>query len=172
MSWTHICGVDCRVERAAWPVEVALVPLLHRYGSGAGRSAITRVSQVCDTRLITQWKPPLLGVCKSLGMKADKVISLSRMVKVGEYKTSKLLRHSEKFIASMGFELVVTYSDSSLGHTGNVYKLAGYVRDGERTSKVYEDCLGRRTSPSKNGRKDTEAVMVGERVLTRWVKRL
>lgn len=105
-----------------------------------------------------------------MGYKFTEVVALSRMVKVGEFKTNKLLRMAFPVMKSHGYLAVVTYSDSSLGHTGNVYKLSGFTKGPDTQSPIYVDANGNRTSPSKNGKKDHSAIFAGHRTLTRWTK--
>lgn len=171
-KFLHTCGADCRNVRPAKAYEKALIPKLHRYRSGAGRGAITLVAEVCDTQLITQWKLPLPNVCKAMGFTNDEVIALSRMVKVGGYKTSKLLRLLLPHMKQLGYKAVVTYSDDSLGHTGNVYKLSGFKQTEQRRSPYYVDSAGARTSISVNGKKNPGAFFAGWRTLTRWERLL
>ena len=166
----HHCGADCRAVRFAWQYEVNMVRELHRYGSDAGRAAVSLVCEVCDTKLVTQWKPPLPSVCVAMGYGVRDVVSLSRMVKVGDYRTSKLLRMAYPNMRARGYKAIVTYSDSSLGHSGNVYRLSGFTPQAVLESPFYVDENGNRTSPAKCGRKDPEAVFAGVRQLTRWVK--
>jgi hypothetical protein len=168
----HQCTRDCRRVRPAWESERVQVAKLHRYGSDAGRGAVTLASEDCNTRLITQWKPPTYGVCRAMKLGPKEVVALSRMVKIGDSKTSKLLRLCYPVMASKGYLVIVSYSDSSMGHTGNVYKLSGFIRDSEEISCYYVNDTGMRVSPYVMGERNQSAQLAGERVLTRWIKRL
>lgn len=101
------------------------------------------------------WQPPPFG-CASSVLPHGGVLSLSRMVAVP--RGQRRLRHISNPLRMQMREIdrgrwpgLVTFSDSSLGHTGHVYKCSGWTATKiSRTPNFESD--GVRTSTYQNGK--------------------
>lgn len=83
-------------------------------------------------------------------------LQLSRLVVVPEAPknaASFLLRHSMAMIDRSVWPVLLTYADSGQGHTGAIYRAAGWQQDGEGGGLIYlEPGTGRQLSSLSNGR--------------------
>lgn len=152
------------LARADWIVDtcsldqaVTLVKRLH-YAAGAGNTATFRhgLYRREDWPLVVMgaaiWIPPTKGAAiTTFDGDWRRVLSLSRLVLAPEVPTngaSFLLARSTKRIAASGaWDCLVTYADEWQGHTGAIYRAAGweyvgrtkpqriYVRDGVMISR-------------------------------------
>lgn len=121
--------------------------------------------------LLFNLPPP--GVSKRYG---KKTLCFTRMCAVNSDQRSFRLRNVIKKvlkskIEKSRFDTVVTYADTSLGHTGYIYKISGFQFDGEVLAKKLE-IDGIRVSRYNNGKsvyKDVEKTTIK---LLRFVKRL
>ena len=105
------------------------------------------------------------------------VLSLTRMVAVPreqrrmQHISKALYRQTSRLIDRGRWPVLVTYSDASLGHTGHVYKCAGWQPDGARRA-LHRTVNGTRMSRYSNGRMlDVCAGDLVQTVITRWVLR-
>ena len=152
----------------------------HGYGS-SGKVAVYAFGVFEGERLVAAyaWQPPAPGAAKSVSPNAPHtVLALSRMVAVP--KAARLLKHvskplrvqTKRLIDRTRWPVLVTYSDSSLGHTGYVYQCAGWQRDGVTTTKIYENAQGERTSRYSAGKTSVRGLTsVGTAEIQRWTKR-
>lgn len=123
------------------------------------------------------WQPPAPGAALSVcnNMPAG-VLSLSRMVAVP--KTERVLKHvskplkhqMHKLIDRTRWPVLVTYSDSSLGHNGYVYECSGWEKTTTSVVPYYVDSEGSRVSIYSNGKRNkrTDIVLGGYATLQRW----
>lgn len=132
---------DDRLRKNEW--EVRPVPLKdaqemvreHHYARGGSNTAVYThgLYRKSDNKLcgVVWWLPPTRVACESVNREQwTRVLSLTRMVLVpGVPKNacSFLLARSVASIKRDGrFVTLVTYADESQGHTGGVYKAAGW----------------------------------------------
>lgn len=125
------------------------------------------------------WQPPPPGCAKSVCPEAPEgVLSLSRMVAVP--KTERNLKHvskplmeqMKKLIDRTRYPVLVTFSDSSLNHTGYVYQCSGWTKTRTSHNAYYENPKGERTSIYSNGGKMVNVSKKGVTVLQRWEHRI
>ena len=122
------------------------------------------------------WQPPPPGAAKSVCPEATAgVLALSRMVAVPH--AERELRHISKplrvqmrrEIDRERWPVLVTYSDSSLGHTGHVYKCSGWEKTIASPAQIFEDAEGRRASPYSAGKMNGRGLRrVGTSTIQRW----
>lgn len=103
------------------------------------------------------------------------VLALTRMAAVPRSErrlnhVSKPLRRQMRVLIDRGrWPVLVTYSDSWLGHKGHVYKCSGWERTAENTSYVYVGEDGERKSSYRCGATNTEGLtLAGTSTITRW----
>lgn len=130
-----------RLRKADWYVGDAdlkaaqkMVAEHHYAGGGSNtRVYVHGLYRRSDDRLcgVAWWLPPTRVACESVNKEHwQKVLSLTRMVMlpdVPKNAASFLLARSVKLIKSDArFVSLVTYADESAGHTGGVYRAAGW----------------------------------------------
>jgi hypothetical protein len=107
----------------------------HHYARGGSNTAVYvhGLYKVGDERLygVAWWLPPTRVACESVDREQwKKVLSLTRMVilpNVPKNACSFLLSRSVDLIRKdKRFVALVTYADESQGHTGGVYRAAGW----------------------------------------------
>ena len=124
------------------------------------------------------WLPPPPGAAMALSAAPGGagVLALSRMVAVPrnerrmQHISKALYRQASRMIDRGRWPVLVTWSDASLGHTGHVYKCAGWQEDEKRKAVFFEDEHGHRASRYSNG-KIVRAGKGASTVLTRWIDR-
>jgi hypothetical protein len=160
-----------------------LVERFHGYGA-CGNTATYCIGAVRDSgEVIAAWiwfpPPPGAALAVSPGDRRG-ALGLSRMVAIPREqrpdlpKLSKALRAiARDHIDRDRWPILVTYSDASQGHTGHVYKCAGWQPEGERRAPFLEDANGRRVSTyaGRGRRRSPEGMKRGTTTLTRWVHR-
>jgi len=104
------------------------------------------------------WSPPAPGAAKSVCPECPQgVLALSRMVAVPKdlrelNHVSKPLRKQMRTEIDRGrWPVLITYSDSSLGHSGHVYKCSGWSKTSSARRAIYLTQSGSRKSPYRNG---------------------
>lgn len=122
------------------------------------------------------WQPPPPGAAKSVCPEAPSgVLALSRMVAVP--KKERELRHISKPLRAQmrraidrgRWPVLVTYSDSSLGHTGHVYMCSGWTKTTASVARMFEDADGRRSSPYSAGKMNgRDLLYAGKSTIQRW----
>jgi hypothetical protein len=126
------------------------------------------------------WNPPAPGAALSIEPKCPAgVLSLSRMVAVPSKERqfkhiSKPLKFQMKhLIDRTRWPVLVTYSDSSLGHNGYVYQCSGWQKEDTNIVSAYVDENGRRISKYCGGsmRSDKTDLKSVSGKITRWVHR-
>jgi hypothetical protein len=135
-----------------------LVERFHGYGKMGTATLCFRVVEKGETVAAFSWLPPPPGAAKSVCPEFPAaVLSLSRMVAVP--KSQRQLKHISKplkfqmkhMIDRTRWPVLLTWSDTTLGHDGYVYKCSGWKKT-KRSEKVeLLDELGRRTSGYSNG---------------------
>lgn len=166
---------SCRVDEVAH-----LFLEFHGYKS-VGQTATYCFGVFEDGRPVAAfiWNPPPPGPAKSLSsaIGGAGVLALSRMVAVPQDQRrlrhiSKPLRRQMAYRIDRGrWPVLVTYSDSSLGHTGHVYRCSGWQEDGQRSRPICTTDDGQRKSIYASGKRSS-AVITGTATLTRWVHRV
>lgn len=154
---------------------IELCEKYHGYGS-AGNSNTYAFGVYEGKRLVVaySWQPPPPGSALSVCPIAPyAVLALSRMVAVP--REERLLRHISKplryqmkrLIDRTRYPVLITYSDRGQGHTGHVYKCAGW----EKTIKSevpYYISNNKRVSIYNNGSKNNGAILAGYTIIDRW----
>ena len=131
----------------------------HGYG-GAGKVFAFTFGVVEEGRVVAAygWSPPPPGAAKSVCPESPGgVLALSRMVACP--KEERRLRHistplrkqMRQSIDRSRWPVLLTYSDESLGHTGHVYKCAGWEKTRRVKTRAYVE-NGVRVSPYRNGK--------------------
>lgn len=161
----------------------ALVENFHGYSACSNTATYVHGAVRPSGELIAVWiwlpPPPGAALAVSPGDRRG-ALALSRMVAIPRAerpdlpKLSKALRLiARDHIDRDRWPVLVTYSDASQGHTGHVYKCAGWQVDGTRKAPFFEDASGRRVSTYVSGRhRSSEGMTRGVALLTRWVKRV
>lgn len=149
----------------------------HGY-KGAGNAAVYAFGVYEGETVVAAycWQPPPPGAAKSVCPEAPQgVLALSRMVAVPREErllnhVSRPLRHQMKHLIDRGrWPVLVTYSDSSLGHTGHVYKCSGWQPTKRAKRAIYKDFSGKRTSSYSNGKHNRVGLTAeGYAWLQRW----
>lgn len=154
-----------------------LFETFHAYGS-LGNTATYCFAVIEDGSPVAAftWQPPAPGSARSVfPVVPQGVLALSRMVAVP--REQRRLRHISKplrrqmrmMIDRTRWPALVTYSDASMGHTGHVYKCAGWQKAHESTQPIYEDSEGRRVSEYCAGSKrKVGKTLTGHKTITRW----
>lgn len=155
----------------------ALCAQYHAY-AGAGSAATYAFGVYEDGRLVAaySWQPPPPGAAKAVCPEAPQgVLALSRMVAVP--REERLLRHvSTPLRRQMRQEIdrgrwpvLLTYSDEGAGHTGHVYKCAGWQKGPRTRRPVFEDAAGVRRSTYRAGRHSRDGLCrAGYTYIQRW----
>lgn len=156
-------GYEGRLRKVAWEVRPALLAEAqamvreHHYARGGSNTAVYAhgLYRKADGVLcgVAWWLPPTRVACESVDREHWKqVLSLTRMVLlpgVPKNACSFLLARSVALIrADKRFVALVTYADESQGHTGGVYRAAGWVYVG-RTGPYprWLDAAGKQVAP-------------------------
>lgn len=150
----------------------------HGYGSDGGAACMNFALMENGMAVaVFQFKPPPPGAAKKFGGSAPwGVLALSRMAAVPRdertcKKLSKVLRRFETLIDRGRWPVLLTYSDASQGHTGHVYRCAGWEPQSPVPARYYE-VDGVRVSSYSGGRTRVPAgAIAGATVLTPWVAR-
>lgn len=151
----HFNKAEWRVRPASLRDAQSLVRE-HHYSRGGSNTAVYvhglyRVDgdELCG---VAWWLPPTRVACESVNKgQWKRVLSLTRLVVVpGVPKNacSFLLAHSVRMIRSDGrFVSLVTYADESQGHTGAIYRAAGWQYVGRTgPSQRWVNASGRQVS--------------------------
>ncbi len=156
---------------------IPLIEQFHPYGS-AGKLCVYAFAVFERGRPVAGylWQPPAPGAATSVCIEAPQgVLALSRMVAAPRDErelnhVSKPLRRQMRALIDRGrWPALVTYSDETLGHTGHVYKCAGWERCERRPFVFYEDGHGRRVSAYSAGRmRDVSGMRSGSGFIQRW----
>ena len=166
------------------PVHISVVAdLVARYHgyAGSGKVATYCFGVFEDERVVAafSWNPCAPAAAKALSAAPGGagVLALTRMVAVPreqrrmQHISKALYRQTSRLIDRGRWPVLVTYSDASLGHTGHVYKCAGWQPDGARCA-VHRMVGGTRMSRYSNGRMvDARAAELVRTTITRWVLR-
>lgn len=158
-----------------WQV-AELCEKFHPYGS-SGKLSVYAFGVFEGGRIVAGylWMPPPIGSARSVCPEAPfGVLALSRMVAVPRHEralnhVSKPLRAQMKSeIDRTRWPVLVTYSDSTKGHTGHVYKCSGWEKTTKRQTKFYE-VNGVRVSSYVSGKnRDTTGMDVVKGEIQRW----
>ena len=131
----------------------------HPYASAGGRATYAFgvfENDICVASFA--WQPPPFGAAKSVCPEfPNGVLALSRMVAVP--RSERALKHiskplmvqMKKLIDRTRWPVLITYSDSSVGHTGYVYQCSGWEKTLSRSTNVFVDSTGARVSSYQNG---------------------
>lgn len=160
----------------------ALVERFHGYGACGNTATYVHGAVRPSGEVIAAWvwlpPPPGAALAVSPGDRRG-ALGLSRMVAVPRDerpdlpKLSRALREiAARHIDRDRWPVLVTYSDASQGHTGHVYKCAGWQPEGARRAPFFEDAQGRRVSTYVDGKhRSAEGMTRGWAMLTRWTRR-
>ena len=169
-----------RVERVYYSdgTEDRMYAKHHPYKTGPGRGAIHYRAYEGDRVIaVFSFKPPAYGAAVKVSPNdPHSVVSLSRMCAVP--KEDRETKHISKIMRKLWallpekYRIVVTYSDSSCGHTGYVYQCSGFTKEEVIFSKFYVDCVGDRVSCNTSGKRNPNAIYGGTCLLTRWTLRV
>lgn len=170
------------IRRPGLPEVLPLIKRCHGYGNlGDVAESVFAVYERESPIAVYVWNPPAPGAAKAVCPEAPYgVLALTRMVAVPKRERERELPHISKplrfimrWLLDRGrWPVLVTYSDSSLGHDGNVYKCSGWQKDGSRIANVYENAAGERRSTFRAGRTNRDGLIYkGTTTLTRWVHR-
>lgn len=159
----------------------ALCEKFHGYGTAGGASVYCfGVHEKGALVAAYSWQPPPPGAARAVCPEAPQgVLALSRMVAVpsGERAlnhVSKPLRHQMRHLIDRGrWPVLITYSDEGQGHTGHVYKCAGWEKTSKTSRPFYLNSDGRRASSYSNGRHGGRGLLRGgNTTIQRWEHRV
>lgn len=149
----------------------------HGYGS-AGGAAVYAFGVFEDTNLVAAyaWQPPPPGAARAVCQEAPQgVLALSRMVAVPtkerrlNHVSKPLRRQMRKLIDRTRWPVLVTFSDEGQGHTGHVYKCAGWEKTTKAARPFFVNEDGKRASSYSNGRHADRALTRGGiTTMQRW----
>lgn len=117
----------------------------HHYARGASNTAVfthglMRVAEIGKPEIygVAWWLPPTKGAAMTVNLDHWRdVLALSRLAcspEAPKNSESFLLAHSVRMIRSVGrWKSLVTYADESQGHTGTIYRAAGWTYIGTTT---------------------------------------
>ncbi len=159
-----------------WQVR-KLCEVYHGYKS-TGNVAVYSFGVFEDDKIVAGflWQPPAPGAAKSVSKHEPAIVlALSRMVAIPKVERklnhiSKPLRRQMKVLIDRErWPILITYSDSSLGHTGHVYKCSGWQKTRKSYNTIYEDNEGNRRSKYNAGEtSDLFLNKVGVAEIQRW----
>ena len=113
---------------------------------------------------VALWIPPTRTAAATLTQNWQGVLSLSRLVvdpMIGTNGASFLLGRSMRLIDRERWPVLVTYADTSHGHTGAIYKATNWTSLGEvPAGDTWEDERGRQCGRKRGGRTFTAGEMV------------
>lgn len=149
----------------------------HGYGS-AGGASVYAFGVFEDGVLVAaySWQPPPPGAARDVCPEAPQgVLALSRMVAVPREErklnhVSKPLRRQMKvLIDRTRWPVLLTYSDEGQGHTGHVYKCAGWKPTSTAKRPFFLNEDGKRASSYSNGKTGGRALTRGgDTTIQRW----
>lgn len=143
------------LDRHAWRVRpVSLdcaraMVVAHHYGKGGSNTAVATFGVMpADTifeadAVAVAWFLPPTKICGASVWPDDPqaVVALSRLVATPaapKNTASFLLRHAVRLLDRERWPIVVTFADEWQGHTGGIYRAAGWIECGvTRPAKVY-----------------------------------
>lgn len=138
----------------------------HHYAGGGSNTAVAMhgLYRTADESLhgVTWWLPPVNVSPKTWPTKGE-VLSLSRMVILPETPKNAatfLLARSSKRIG-LEWQCLVTYADTWRGHTGLIYKAAGWEELGMTKPEAVYTIDGRMVSKKIGPRTRSHAEMIG-----------
>lgn len=124
------------------------------------------------------FNPPIIGAAKNICPEAPHgVLALARMVAVpksdrAEQNIADVLRYiCGTLIDRTRWPVLVSYADTGAGHSGAVYRYAGWQMTREAAAEVCEDERGARRSKYTNGKRSKHAV-TGTTTLRRFEHRI
>jgi hypothetical protein len=152
---------DCDIDRARRMV------VLHHYACGTSNTGVSThgLYRVSDDRLsgISWWLPPILESAKSVWPEdPHAVLSLSRLViapGVPKNAAVFLLARSVRLLGSR-WRCLVTYADTWKGHTGEIYRIAGWEDLGLTKPEPVYTIDGRSVSRKAGPKTRTHAEML------------
>ena len=174
----HYWVRDCTLAEAQ-----GLVKAHHYSGGGSNTRTYSHGLYERNTgRLVgvAWWIPPTRSAAEAWAKRRWKgVLALSRLVIVPGVPTnacSFLLSKSVRLIDRQRWHTLVTYADEWRGHTGRIYKAAGWVYSGrtqpEATFTINGRMVARKAGPHTRTRQemtDLGAVLVGYFSKSRWL---
>lgn len=116
--------------------EVIAFLVEHHYAKGCSKASLYRhglyradtAPLLGDLMGVAAWLPPLPGVAETVGEKG-KVLVLSRLCvhpDVPKNGASFFLAASMRMIDRQRWPTLLTYADTSMGHTGSIYKATNW----------------------------------------------
>jgi len=181
-AWAGVVGVSVRIERVALSDARALVERFHGYGACGNTGTYVHGAVRHGGGVIAAWiwLPPAPGAARAVSPGDHRgALALSRMVAIPREerpdlpKLSKALRAiAAHHIDRARWPVLVTYSDASQGHSGHVYRCAGWQPEGTRRAPFFVDADGRRVGTYVDGRhRSADGMVRGWAMLTRWTRR-
>lgn len=161
---------DWIVAGVAQDIAYALVADYH-YAKGASNTATylhglypARWHWYSECVGVAWWIPPTMHAARAWAPdNPGGVLCLSRLVILPETPAnacSFLLSHSARMIDRTRWPTLVTYADSWRGHTGAIYRAAGWDYCGETAAEPGYTINGRMTARKAGGRTRTHAEML------------
>lgn len=149
----------------------------HGYGTAGGASVLC-FGVFEEERLVAaySWQPPPPGAARAVCPEAPQgVLALSRMVAVPReerklnHVSKPLRRQMHTLIDRTRWPVLLTYSDEGQGHTGHVYKCAGWAATSKTKRPFYLNEVGKRASSYSNGKHGTRLLTKGgDTTIQRW----
>ena len=135
-----LCKSEWIVEVCKLEIAQAMVRKYHYAGRGSNTRVYTFGLRPYESWLdneivaVSWWLPPTKTAGASVWPDDPQaVLALSRLVATPDAPTNScsfLLRHSMRQIDRQRWPVLVTYADEWQGHTGAIYKAAGWIADG------------------------------------------
>lgn len=167
-----------------WPVridEARRIIEKYHYAHGASNTAVAihglyRVGEILAPKCygVTWWIPPTRVAAASCWHDPEEVLSLSRMVILPEAPKNAatfLLMRSVKMLEPR-WKCLVTYADTWQGHTGHIYRAAGWEYMGMTKPKAVFIFNGRMvaTKAGPKTRRHSEMLAMGAELVGRYPK--
>jgi len=139
---THKCITSNLQIRAITEEEARIFYSIFHYSSTVRSGAIT-FGAFYNSRLIAaiSYTYPLRTQSASrLGLKLSEIMEISRLARQTNIECKNLASYliaKTKRLLPKGIRKIISFSDSTYGHTGGVYKASGFINDGEIESDYF-----------------------------------
>lgn len=143
----------------------ALIARYHYAGGAANTATACHGLVNRDTRAVSGvawWMPPTRDAASAHWSNPEEVLALSRLVILPGVPTNAATFLLMRSVAALDerWKCLVTYADTERGHTGGIYKAAGWEDRGlSKPSDVWVDAQGRRVARKRGPRTRTHDEM-------------
>lgn len=134
LSTIKCCVHDLEVERTDEQTAKMFYSIFH-YTSSIRKGAKTFIAKLADTIIaaVSYTYPIRSQIASSRGLKLSEALEISRLARITNIECSNLiswLLGATIKLLPQSVKLLITYSDSTYGHSGGVYKACNFTNDG------------------------------------------